>query len=132
MRLTIDTEARTLTQQTQAGPHVVLNKERWHSMSSASYGLSDPSNPFYYAPEDVQYCTRITYSGEFLHAAPWNHSLGRANLSHGCVNLGVADARWVFENFLLGDVVEVKHSPKPIPIWDGLGDWAVSFDKYGH
>ena len=117
---------------TQAGPHVVLNKERWHSMSSASYGLSDPSNPYYYAPEDVQYCTRITYSGEFLHAAPWNHSLGRANLSHGCVNLGVSDARWVFENFLLGDVAEVKHSPKPLPMWDGLGDWMVSFDKYGH
>ena len=117
---------------TQAGPHVVLNKERWHSMSSASYGLTDPSNPFYYAPENVQYCTRITYSGEFLHAAPWNHSLGRANLSHGCVNLGVADAHWVFENFLLGDVVEVKHSPKPLPMQDGLGDWTVSFDKYGH
>jgi lipoprotein-anchoring transpeptidase ErfK/SrfK len=117
---------------TQAGPHVVLLHEKWHSMSSASYGVSDPSNPYYYAPEDVEYCSRITYSGEFLHAAPWNHSLGRANLSHGCVNLSVADARWFFENSLLGDVVVVKHSPKPLPIWDGLGDWAVSFDKYGH
>ncbi|MCU7725439.1 Ig-like domain-containing protein [Actinoplanes sp. KI2] len=117
---------------TQAGPHVVLHREKWHSMSSASYGLTDPSNPYFYAPEDVEYCTRITYSGEFLHAAPWNHSLGRANLSHGCVNLGVADARWFFENCLLGDVVEVRHSPKSLPIWDGLGDWAVSFQRYGH
>jgi lipoprotein-anchoring transpeptidase ErfK/SrfK len=117
---------------TQSGPHVVLSKEKWHSMSSASYGVSDPSNPYYYAPEDVEYCTRITYSGEFLHAAPWNHSLGEANLSHGCVNLGVSDAKWVFENFLIGDVVEVNHSPKHLPIWDGLGDWTVSFDKYGH
>jgi lipoprotein-anchoring transpeptidase ErfK/SrfK len=110
----------------------VLSKEKWHSMSSASYGVSDPSNPFFYAPENVEYCTRITYSGEFLHAAPWNHSLGRANLSHGCVNLGVADAHWVFENFLIGDVVVVQHSPKELPIGDGLGDWTVSFDKYGH
>jgi lipoprotein-anchoring transpeptidase ErfK/SrfK len=117
---------------TQAGPHVVLSKEKWHSMSSASYGLSDPSNPYYYAPENVEYCTRITYSGEFLHAAPWNHSLGRANLSHGCINLGVSDAHWVFENFMIGDVVEVRHSPKHLPIYDGLGDWTVSFDKYGH
>jgi lipoprotein-anchoring transpeptidase ErfK/SrfK len=116
---------------TQSGPHVVLSKERTHSMSSASYGLSDPSNPNYYAPEIVEYCTRITYSGEFLHAAPWNHSLGRANISHGCVNLGVADAKWVYENFLIGDVVEVKNSPKSLPLWDGLGDWNVSFDKYG-
>ena len=28
---------------TQEGPHVVLSKEATHTMSSASYGLSDPS-----------------------------------------------------------------------------------------
>jgi lipoprotein-anchoring transpeptidase ErfK/SrfK len=116
---------------TQSGPHVVLSKERNHSMSSASYGLTDPKNPYYYAPENVEYCTRITYSGEFLHAAPWNHSLGRANISHGCVNLSVADAKWVYENFLIGDVVEVKNTPKDLPMTDGLGDWTVSYDKYG-
>ncbi|GAA2644582.1 L,D-transpeptidase [Paractinoplanes durhamensis] len=116
---------------TQSGPHVVLSKERTHSMSSASYGLSDPNNPNYYPPEIVEYCTRITYSGEFLHAAPWNHSLGKANISHGCVNLSVADAKWVYETFLVGDVVEVHNSPKTLPIRDGLGDWTVAYDKYG-
>lgn len=115
---------------TQNGPHVVLSKERTHSMSSASYGLTDPKNPNYYAPETVEYCTRISYSGEFLHAAPWNQKLGRANISHGCVNLGVADAKWVYENFIVGDVVEVKNSPKSLPVWD-MGDWTVSYDKYG-
>ncbi|MFG1995572.1 Ig-like domain-containing protein [Actinoplanes sp. NPDC048988] len=116
---------------TQSGPHVVLSKERTHSMSSASYGLSDPHNPFYYEPEDVQFCTRISYSGEFLHAAPWNTQLGQANTSHGCINLSTADAQWVYKNFLIGDVVEVVHSPKPLPTWDGLGDWTVPYTKYG-
>ncbi|XVV12658.1 Ig-like domain-containing protein [Actinoplanes sp. CA-131856] len=116
---------------TQNGPHVVLSKERTHSMSSASYGLSDTNNPFYYEPEDVQFCTRISYSGEFLHAAPWNTQLGRANTSHGCINLSTADAQWVYKNFMVGDVVEVVHSPKELPAWDGLGDWTVSYDKYG-
>jgi lipoprotein-anchoring transpeptidase ErfK/SrfK len=116
---------------TQSGPHVVLSKERRHTMSSASYGLTDPTNPNYYDPEVVEFCTRISYSGEFLHAAPWNHSLGRANISHGCVNLSNADAQWVYENFLVGDVVEVRHTPKDLPIRDGLGDWGVSYDKYG-
>jgi lipoprotein-anchoring transpeptidase ErfK/SrfK len=115
---------------TQEGPHVVLSKEATHSMSSASYGLTDPKNPYYYAPEIVKLCTRISYSGEFLHAAPWNHSLGRANLSHGCINLSNADARWVYDNFIVGDVVDVKHTPKPLPVSDS-GDWTVSFDKYG-
>jgi len=100
---------------TQSGPHVVLSKERRHTMSSASYGLTDPANPNYYDPEVVEFCTRISYSGEFLHAAPWNHSLGRANISHGCVNLSNADAAWVYENFLVGDVVEVRNTPKDLP-----------------
>jgi len=110
---------------------VVLSKERVHSMSSASYGITDPNDPNYYGAEDIEYCTRITYSGEFLHAAPWNHSLGRANLSHGCVNLSVSDGKWVYENFMVGDVVDVRHSPRKLQIWNGLGDWTVSFDKYG-
>jgi lipoprotein-anchoring transpeptidase ErfK/SrfK len=117
---------------TQEGPHVVLSKEKTHTMSSASYGLTDPKNPYYYAPEVVQLCTRITYSGEFLHAAPWNHSLGRANISHGCINLSVSDAQWVYDNLIVGDVVDVRNSPKPLPISDGLGDWTVAYDKYGH
>lgn len=117
---------------TQNGPHVVLSKELTHTMSSASFGLTDPKDPFYYAPEEVQLCTRISYSGEFLHSAPWNHSLGRANLSHGCINLSPADAKWVYDNFILGDVVDVRNSPKELPIWNGLGDWTVSYDKYGH
>jgi lipoprotein-anchoring transpeptidase ErfK/SrfK len=110
----------------------VLSKEMTHSMSSASYGVTDPKDPFYYAPEVVKLCTRISYSGEFLHAAPWNHALGRANLSHGCINLSESDAKWVYDNFLIGDVVEVRNSPKELPIWNGLGDWTVSYDKYGH
>ena len=117
---------------TQAGPHVVLSKEQTHSMSSASYGLTNPNDPYYYAPEDVHLCTRISYSGEFLHAAPWNHSLGRANISHGCINLSIADAQWVYDNFIVGDVVDVRNSPKPLPISDGLGDWTVPYDRYGH
>jgi lipoprotein-anchoring transpeptidase ErfK/SrfK len=115
---------------THGGPHVVLSKEATHSMSSASYGLTDPKNKYYYAPEIVKLCTRISYSGEFLHAAPWNHVLGRANISHGCVNLSVNDAQWVYDNFLIGDVVDVVNSPIKLPVTDGLGDWTVPYSKY--
>ena len=125
-------QGQTIHFWTQDGPHVVLSKESTHSMSSASYGVTNPKDPYYYAPEIVHLCTRITYSGEFLHAAPWNHVLGRQNISHGCINLSTTDAQWVYDNFILGDVVDVKNSPKPLPITDGLGDWTVSYDKYGH
>ncbi|WIM92453.1 Ig-like domain-containing protein [Actinoplanes oblitus] len=116
---------------TAGGPHVVLSKERKHSMSSASFGITDPKDPNYYDSPDIEFCTRISYSGEFLHAAPWNPQLGEANRSHGCVNLSTHDAKWVYDNFILGDVVDVKHSPRTLEIWNGLGDWTVSFDKYG-
>ncbi|MBU2664562.1 L,D-transpeptidase family protein [Actinoplanes bogorensis] len=116
---------------TAGGPHVVLGKKRKHTMSSASYGVTDPKDPNYYVSENIEYCTRISYSGEYLHAAPWNKSLGRANLSHGCVNLSTADAKWVYNTFLPGDIVDVKNSPRELPIWNGLGDWTVPYDKYG-
>ncbi|GIE89614.1 L,D-transpeptidase [Actinoplanes regularis] len=116
---------------TAGGPHVVLSKERKHSMSSASYGITDPKDPNYYDSPDIEFCTRISYSGEFLHAAPWNKVLGQANRSHGCVNLSTSDAKWVYENFLIGDVVDVKNSPQTLNITNGVGDWTVPFDKYG-
>jgi lipoprotein-anchoring transpeptidase ErfK/SrfK len=116
---------------TAGGPHLVLEKKRRHTMSSASYGVSDPNDPNYYVSENIEFCTRISYSGEFLHAAPWNGSLGRANLSHGCINLSTSDAKWVYDNFILGDVVDVTNSPRKLPIWNGLGDWTVPFDRYG-
>jgi lipoprotein-anchoring transpeptidase ErfK/SrfK len=116
---------------TAGGPHVVLGKKRKHTMSSASYGVSDPKDPNYYVSENIQFCTRISYSGEYLHAAPWNRSLGRANLSHGCINLSTADAKWVYNTFLVGDIVDVRNTPRELPIWNGLGDWTVPFDKYG-
>ncbi|MFC7534047.1 Ig-like domain-containing protein [Actinoplanes sp. GCM10030250] len=116
---------------TAGGPHVVLGKKRKHTMSSASYGVSDPKDPNYYVSENIEFCTRISYSGEYLHAAPWNGSLGRANLSHGCINLSTADAKWVYNTFLIGDIVDVKNTPRDLPIWNGLGDWTVPFDKYG-
>ncbi|GIF25782.1 lipoprotein-anchoring transpeptidase ErfK/SrfK [Actinoplanes tereljensis] len=116
---------------TAGGPHVVLGKKRKHTMSSATYGITDPEDPNYYVSENIEFCTRITYSGEYLHAAPWNGSLGRANLSHGCINLSTADAKWVYNTFLVGDIVDVKNSPRDLPIGNGIGDWTVSFDKYG-
>lgn len=115
---------------TQNGVHVVLEKAQTVHMTSSSYGITNPSDPNFYQ-EDVSLCTRISYSGEYLHAAPWNmKDHGNTNSSHGCINLSTEDAQWVYDTFILGDVVEVKNSPKPLPVWDGLGDWQLGYDKY--
>jgi lipoprotein-anchoring transpeptidase ErfK/SrfK len=123
-------DGHTVNYNTNSGPHVVLNKQQTVHMTSASYGITDPNDPNYYA-EDVQLCTRISYSGEFCHAAPWNHNIGRANTSHGCVNLHDVDAKWVFDTFNIGDIVDVRGTPVRLAIGNGLGDWAVPYEQYG-
>jgi lipoprotein-anchoring transpeptidase ErfK/SrfK len=76
----------------------------------------------------VPWSVRLTNSGEFIHAAPWNSQIGQANLSHGCTNLDTADAEWFYKFSLLGDVVQYPDAPGPTAkVWDGLGDWNVSW-----
>ena len=116
---------------TPTGPHVVLEKDQTVHMTSASYGITNPKDPNYYA-EDISLCLRISYSGEYCHAAGWNiPDHGVRNVSHGCVNMNPADAQWLYSTFTVGDVVEVKGTPVPLPVGDGLGDWAVPYGQYG-
>jgi lipoprotein-anchoring transpeptidase ErfK/SrfK len=115
---------------TRSGPHVVLQKTPTTRMDSASYGVTDPTNPNFY-DETVYLTVRISYAGEFMHSAPWNMPAhGHYNSSHGCINLDPNDAQWVYDNFQIGDVVVVKNTPKPLPLYDGLGDWNVAWTNW--
>ena len=59
----------------------------------------------------VQYAERLTWSGMFLHSAPWSvYAQGHMNVSHGCVNVGPSNAKWLFNNSLVGDPVTVSAS----------------------
>ncbi|MBM0224479.1 hypothetical protein DKT69_20290 [Micromonospora sicca] len=115
---------------TRSGPHVVMTREPSHRMTSASYGLVDPKDPNYY-DEVIKLCLRISYSGEFVHMADWNIGAhGNRNTSHGCINVGPADARWFYETFRPGDVVDVRNTPRHMALTDGVGDWTVPWDKW--
>jgi lipoprotein-anchoring transpeptidase ErfK/SrfK len=115
---------------TNAGPHVVLGKEPVVRMTSASYGIKDPKDPNYY-DEKIKLCTRISYSGEYVHYADWNvPQHGRANTSHGCINVGPDHAQWFYDTFQVGDVVEVKNTTRKLSPTDGLGDWVISWENW--
>ncbi|HEY0698776.1 MAG TPA: L,D-transpeptidase, partial [Micromonospora sp.] len=115
---------------TRSGPHVIMTKEPTHRMRSASYGVSDPDDPNFY-DEVIKLCCRISYSGEFVHMADWNiPAHGQRNTSHGCINVGPANARWFFDTFQLGDVVDVRNTPRKMALTDGIGDWTVPWDKW--
>jgi lipoprotein-anchoring transpeptidase ErfK/SrfK len=114
---------------TRSGVHVVLTKEPTHRMTSASYGISNKSDPNFY-DEIIDMCCRISYSGEFTHSAPWSvGAQGHSNVSHGCINLSPSNAKWIYDNFRIGDVVVVKNTPKQLPIWDGLGIWNTPWEQ---
>lgn len=79
----------------------------------------------------VDWSVRITTSGEYLHAAPWNSRIGQVSTSDGCTNLSVADAKWFYHFCRIGDVVIHEHTGgEPVPITDGFGDWNLSWAQW--
>ncbi len=115
---------------TRSGTKVIIEKFREKRMDAATTGI-DPSDPEYYNIEDVEYALRVTYSGEFLHAAPWSSgSQGSANVSHGCVGMSTSDAGWLYNLTRRGDVVEVTGSDRQMTLTNGFGDWNAPFAEY--
>ncbi len=115
---------------TNNGTYIVGDRFGHMVMDSSTYGV--PSNsPNGYRTE-VDYATQISYSGIFVHAAPWSvGSQGYSNVSHGCLNVSTSNAQWFFDNTKRGDIVEISNTVGPIlPGTDGLGDWNIPWDQW--
>lgn len=115
---------------TMPGIYTVINHENPARMSSDSYGLP-ASSPYGYKAEDVYWATKISTDGIYLHqlnTTVW--AQGHQNVSHGCLNLNLKNAKWFYNNARVGDVVEVVHSGGPkIKVWQG-GDWSVPWSTW--
>ncbi|UGY90936.1 L,D-transpeptidase [Streptomyces gobiensis] len=112
---------------TRNGTKVVLEKSSYVRMRSASVGISD----FYDLP--VYWATRLTWSGEYVHGAPWSAgSHGVANVSHGCTGASSSNARWFFNSIRPGDLVtHVNTDGSRMPAFgNGFGDWNMTWDKW--
>jgi lipoprotein-anchoring transpeptidase ErfK/SrfK len=84
-----------------------------------------------YTDDPVEWSVRVTRSGEYVHAAPWNSEIGQQSTSHGCTNLTTADADWFYHFAMVGDVVTYTHTGgSRMPSWDGLGDWNLSWSQW--
>lgn len=112
---------------TRSGVKVIMEKFRSRRMNSETVGIPNDSAEGYDL-DDVEYAMRVTYSGEFLHAAPWSvGSQGSANVSHGCTGMSTADAKWIYDRSKRGDVVEYTGTDRPMTLDNGYGDWNASF-----
>ncbi len=79
----------------------------------------------------IDYAQRLTWGGEFIHAAPWSEGQqGSVNVSHGCVNVSMADGAWLFANTRMGDPITVKGTERKLQNGNGWTDWNLSWDEY--
>lgn len=116
---------------TRNGIKVVLEKQSFVQMKSSTVGIAAGSSNSYDLP--VHWATRVTWSGEYVHAAPWSvGSQGVANTSHGCTGMSTENAKWFFDEVRPGDVVQVIGSGghDMEDFGNGFGDWNLSWDEW--
>ncbi len=101
---------------TPNGTYLSIEKANPQHMVGADYDIQVP------------YSVRFTWSGDFIHAAPWSvGSQGFANVSHGCVNVAPDHAQTYYDMSIPGDPVTVSGSPKSGSWGDGYTIWFLSW-----
>jgi lipoprotein-anchoring transpeptidase ErfK/SrfK len=113
---------------TRSGVKVIIEKFESKDMNSETVGITGAEA---YNIAGVKYAMRLTYSGEFIHAAPWSvGSQGYANVSHGCTGMSTENAAWLYAMSRRGDVVQYTGTDRPMTLDNGYGDWNESFRQY--
>ena len=79
----------------------------------------------------VYWDVRFTWGGEFVHAAPWSvGDQGKRNVSHGCMNVSTANAKWFYELSKKGDIIEIVGTEEKVKPGDGWTDWNLTWEQY--
>jgi lipoprotein-anchoring transpeptidase ErfK/SrfK len=111
---------------TWGGTFAVIDKAQSVDMNSETAGLGDAYNI-----PDVMWDVHFTYSGSYVHSAPWSESAqGVTNVSHGCVGTNPTDAEWFFNSTLPGDLIRVVGSPRTGALGNGFNDWQQSWSGW--
>jgi lipoprotein-anchoring transpeptidase ErfK/SrfK len=112
-----------------SGTMVVMEKLARTVFDSSTYGTPVDSADGYRTK--VQFAERLTWDGQFIHAAPWSvASQGRRNVSHGCVNVSTANGRWLYTWFKVGDPVTVKGTGHRLNGGNGWTAWDLSWEDF--
>ncbi|MFJ3089828.1 Ig-like domain-containing protein [Streptomyces sp. NPDC086838] len=106
------------------GTAVLMAKEGTINMRSETVGLGHTYDKM------VDYSMRLTWSGMYAHAAPWNAAyFGRANHSSGCVGMSDANAAALYGQARVGDPFEITgaETKGTVAEGNGYGAWNVSW-----
>ncbi|GAA1402697.1 L,D-transpeptidase [Catellatospora coxensis] len=114
------------TMPSSSGTMIIIEKKR-----NTVFDTMDAPNPANRYRTPVEYAQRMTWGGEFIHAAPWSvQHQGRRNVSHGCVNVSMANAAWLFANTLVGTPITTKGTPRELDYGNGWTDWDKTWEQY--
>ncbi|WP_281189232.1 L,D-transpeptidase [Janibacter corallicola] len=115
--------------ETRSGTKVVILKDKKMTMDSSTVGIDKGEKGYYKV--DTKYNVRVTWTGEFLHSAPWSvDAQGSSNVSHGCVNLSPEHAKWFYEHTIAGDPVDFTGSDREFDPGEGIGVWQYSWQEW--
>lgn len=126
---TLDVNGKKISLVTPSGIYVAQERYAVKQMSSATYGLPTSYDLGY--DKAIPLAVRISNGGIFVHSAPWSVAdQGVRNVSHGCININPAAAKWFYDTFSFGDIVQVTGTSTQLESTDGFGDWNLSWDKW--
>jgi lipoprotein-anchoring transpeptidase ErfK/SrfK len=115
---------------TANGVYIVGARFKHIIMDSSTYGVPVNSPNGYRT--DVDWATQLSYSGVFVHSAPWSvGAQGHTNTSHGCLNVSPSNAEWFYDHIKRGDIVEIINTVGPtLSGTEGLGDWNIPWAQW--
>jgi len=107
---------------TPNGTYIIMTKQPTAVFDNARYG---------YTNVNKKWACRFSNHGEFIHENQDNAAnIGKANTSHGCVNLLERDAKDYFDSALIGDPVEVTGSRLGPVVNSDVNDWLFSWSAW--
>ena len=114
---------------TRAGIKVIISKQRWTIMDSATVGIPQ-GQPRRVPPQgglrdaaDVE--RRVHPRGTLVGRLP-----GGRDVSHGCTGMSNANAAWMFAHSQIGDPVEYVNATRPLEQGNGYTDWNLPWSTW--
>ena len=112
-----------------SGTMVIIERLDKTVFDSSTYGTPVDSADGYRT--DIQFAERLTWDGQFIHAAPWSvDDQGKRNVSHGCVNVSLEAGQWIYNWTKVGDPVVVKGTEEHLGQGNGFTAWDLPWDQF--
>jgi len=111
---------------TVSGIHIVQDKE--DKNPDGSFTMCNPK--YGYCGVKQYWGVRINNNGEFTHVNPQTEKaglLGKANVSHGCINMSMKDGKEFYDMVYYGVPVDIENTGVEMTYSDYIWDWSVSY-----